>query len=560
MRNLIKKSLAFCLVAALALTCFVGSVSAAETYSATISVANQTITQGTTSVDVVLDIASADAGINEALIKVSSTLGTIASEATVVESDSAAVIEYDQGTTDYGTFFLSAQNVESETGTALGSVKSAKIKLTFTVAADVAVGDYDIVIDIPDDKVIAASANEDIINFTYTTAKVTVEAATVECEHEWELSSATAATESSVGSVVFACTKCDATETNDVKYIRFARANNQSLILEAEISIGAQVYDRDLVRCNEAGANGVCSEYFVQFSETRPDATEPVVSYAFSADAKAMTEADTGRTYGLLTCGLRSIDMVNNVAITVFAKVDGQWVTGEVKNASVQTLSNTLLSAAGTATETKTLVVDMLNYGAAAQVNFDVNTENLPSIAGYESFASTGDVACVDNSSWAASSSETAPFTTTGIALELSSKILLRPNLQFGNKYYANYADKYDGMKIVVAYTNFLGREIEQEYVNVTVDPDGEYVFESTDGVRKFGMSVDIFTPADLRQTYTIKAYTADGTLLNADIISSVESSAYVIRANAVTAGNTKLVNLVDAMLRYGDSAKVAFS
>lgn len=180
MRNLIKKSLAFCLVAALALTCFVGSVSAAETYSATISVANQTITQGTTSVDVVLDIASADAGINEALIKVSSTLGTIASEATVVESDSAAVIEYDQGTTDYGTFYLSAQNVESETGTALGSVKSAKIKLTFTVAADVAVGDYDIVIDIPDDKVIAASANEDIINFTYTTAKVTVEAAVSE--------------------------------------------------------------------------------------------------------------------------------------------------------------------------------------------------------------------------------------------------------------------------------------------------------------------------------------------------------------------------------------------
>lgn len=99
---------------------------------------------------------------------------------------------------------------------------------------------------------------------------------------------------------------------------------------------------------------------------------------------------------------------------------------------------------------------------------------------------------------------------------------------------------------------------IEQEYSNVTVDPNGQYVFESTDGVRKFSMSIDLFTSADLRQTYTLKAYTADGTLLNTDIISSVESDALVIRnANAT---NTNLVNMLDAMMRYGDSANIAFS
>ena len=180
MRTLCKKALAFCLVAALALTCFVGtfSVSAAE-FGATITVAPVTVEQGETSVPVVLAVDSAAAGINEALIKVSSTVGTIDAEATLVKDAAGTAytedelelldysINYIQDATDYGSFYLSSKTTDS-------GVTAAFIKVVFTVAADKAAGDYAVAIDIPADKVIAASAAEDVIKFTYEEANITI--------------------------------------------------------------------------------------------------------------------------------------------------------------------------------------------------------------------------------------------------------------------------------------------------------------------------------------------------------------------------------------------------
>ena len=180
MRTLCKKALAFCLVAALALTCFVGtfSVSAAE-FGATITVAPVTVEQGETSVPVVLAVDSAAAGINEALIKVSSTVGTIDAEATLVKDAAGTAynedelelldysINYIQDATDYGSFYLSSKTTDS-------GVTAAFIKVVFTVAADKAAGDYAVAIDIPADKVIAASAAEDVITFTYEEENITI--------------------------------------------------------------------------------------------------------------------------------------------------------------------------------------------------------------------------------------------------------------------------------------------------------------------------------------------------------------------------------------------------
>lgn len=373
MRNLIKKSLAFCLVAALALTCFVGSVSAAETYSATISVANQTITQGTTSVDVVLDIASADAGINEALIKVSSTLGTIASEATVVESDSAAVIEYDQGTTDYGTFYLSAQNVESETGTALGSVKSAKIKLTFTVAADVAVGDYDIVIDIPDDKVIAASANEDIINFTYTTAKVTVEAAVSE------------------------------------PVVDTAVLMGRGIVAENKVGVKLTVYDQYVSRYSDYTLEMKIGYYDIENTANPFGYNTKTVLYKNFADDEEVTEGyvkqnsySNGQAVYIYYVAAYEYTCPVEVKLHLFDE-NGKEVA--VSQTWTFTVSNRILSTAVKGQESDTVYVDLMNYGAAVQTYFaakypesDLAKAALPTV-GYENsqqFATPDSAASLD--------------------------------------------------------------------------------------------------------------------------------------------------------------------
>lgn len=176
MRNLFKKSLTLCLVAILAFSCFAGIVSAETAYTATIAVVDQTITQGTTSVDVTLNITSSQIGINEALIEVSSDIGTINSKATLDEPTAAiASIELPEGSTNYGSFYLSAKNdISGETGetTVLGSIATASITVTFTVDENKAVGTYPINIKV--DGVRAASGNEDVITFTYATANVTV--------------------------------------------------------------------------------------------------------------------------------------------------------------------------------------------------------------------------------------------------------------------------------------------------------------------------------------------------------------------------------------------------
>ena len=173
MRNLFKKSLTLCLVAILAFSCFAGIVSAENPFTATIAVVDQTITPGTTSVDVVLNITSSQIGINEALIEVSSDIGTINSKATLDEATAAiASIELPEGSTNYGSFYLSAKNDISGETTVLGSIATASITVTFTVDENKAVGTYPINIKVYG--VRAASGNEDVISFNYDTANVTV--------------------------------------------------------------------------------------------------------------------------------------------------------------------------------------------------------------------------------------------------------------------------------------------------------------------------------------------------------------------------------------------------
>ncbi|MEE1074225.1 MAG: hypothetical protein U0K93_01960 [Acutalibacteraceae bacterium] len=185
MRNLFKKSLTLCLVAILAFSCFAGIVSAETAYTATIAVVDQTITQGTTSVDVTLNINSSQIGINEALIEVSSDIGTINSKATLDEATAAiASIELPEGSTNYGSFYLSAKNdISGETGetTVLGSIATASITVTFTVDKNKAVGTYPINIAV--DGVRAASSDEDVIKFTYEEANISVVAPHV---HEYK--------------------------------------------------------------------------------------------------------------------------------------------------------------------------------------------------------------------------------------------------------------------------------------------------------------------------------------------------------------------------------------
>ena len=127
------------------LTCFIGSFSvSAATYSASITVADTTITQGNTTADIIIQISSPDVGINEARLQVSSSVGTISTKVSLVKDASGTsytpeeleTLDFevahdvaDDGVTisDYNSFWLSGKTYTT-------AITSAFIKVTFNVS------------------------------------------------------------------------------------------------------------------------------------------------------------------------------------------------------------------------------------------------------------------------------------------------------------------------------------------------------------------------------------------------------------------------------------------
>lgn len=405
MRNLFKKSLTLCLVAILAFSCFAGIVSAENTFAATIAVDNQTITPGTTSVDVVLNITSSQIGINEALIEVSSDIGTINSKATLDEATAAiASIELPEGSTNYGSFYLSAKNdISGETGetTVLGSIATASITVTFTVDENKAVGTYPINIKV--DGVRAASGNEDVISFNYVTANVTVEEKNVEPEtftvtfvdsdgttvlKTEEVAPNGAATAPEVADdlandtyfigwdVDFSNITTDTTVTaqyvtlafrirtrylklqDAIRYCVTIQTDKGSFIDESVSEFGILVWNE-----GEAEYSLDTATVIARDEDTYYDASTDRYEMCIDKTSKQMSDGFSVRVYAKLKNGT-----------IVYGKKDGEY---QYHNASIKDYSESQINNANTAENMKKLITALLIYGSKAQIAFDYNTNNL---------------------------------------------------------------------------------------------------------------------------------------------------------------------------------------
>ncbi|MBO5020664.1 MAG: hypothetical protein J6D52_08370 [Clostridia bacterium] len=213
MRTLCKKALALCVVFALALTCFVGtlSVSAADPYDATLTVADVDVNFGDTTATAVLHIAVAAPGINEAIINIDSTIGTIEAdpeldlETLVVDGGGDAYV--DVVGDDFSKLFLSARRDPAVTE--LNGILTADIAVEFTLNEGVKPGTYPI--NIVTEGVKAADKNETVVNLVYATEENPAGNFIVTCKHnnlveDAELWVAPTCTED--GSKTFVCDDC----------------------------------------------------------------------------------------------------------------------------------------------------------------------------------------------------------------------------------------------------------------------------------------------------------------------------------------------------------------
>lgn len=167
MRKLFKKALACCLVAALALTCFVGALTVnAENATGSAVVTGTTVTEGADEATVKVTLTSNDAkGIHAAIVTVSSDFGAITS---VVDADETNNFWVDEGDINGNTFLVQARSNE---------VNATEINLNVTFKAETApaVGTYPVAITAG--TVPAASWDEVVTEFTTLTgADIVVEA------------------------------------------------------------------------------------------------------------------------------------------------------------------------------------------------------------------------------------------------------------------------------------------------------------------------------------------------------------------------------------------------
>jgi len=190
------------------------------------------------------------------------------------------------------------------------------------------------------------------------------------------------------------------------------------------------------------------------------------------------------------------------VRIPVAAKEMADDLTVVVKNKNGQEISVSYTTSvrdyamkvlAGSLTtytqEMKNLAVDMLNYGAAAQLGFSYNTEDMANKLLTEEQAgwATADVIC--------SNDQVKGTNCVGSNLSLESKILL--NIIFRMTETAA-ADKF----AVVTYTDYTGKRVEYR-----VDSFSKF------NASMQGVVIDEIVLADAFSLVTVTVYNADGTV-----------------------------------------------
>ena len=217
-----------------------------------------------------------------------------------------------------------------------------------------------------------------------------------------------------------------------------------------------------------------------------------------------------------------SWSMTEQVTLTLYAVKDGVTYVGQTYTASVETLALAKLEenakVSGNA-KLCTVLVDMLNYGAAVQTTFKHNAENLPNtqIAAYASYGTTG-----------------TPDMTAEVKKEGTDSIgVLRDSISMQSKVEIQLLLPVD----VSAYT-----------AKAVMNGTEKAILMDTETMGAYGWTVlrVAIGAAEMRENMTIALYDTDGNAV---------TSIYTVSAEAYAKGLTgDKADVAVAMMRYGDS------
>lgn len=225
-----------------------------------------------------------------------------------------------------------------------------------------------------------------------------------------------------------------------------------------------------------------------------------------------------GQYWAIVYDTLAAKEMADTFRVTIY-NGEGKAVS-ELKTDSVRDYVERVFNSQSDAG--KTMMVDMLNYGAAAQQCFNYNTDDLAN-----NKLTDWQKAWGSKSMGATQNKQVASENYMGTRLVLKSRIQMQVAFYGMNR----------SMYAVYYYTDHCGN-----VRSVMVDGK-DFIMAGT----LYGIELSQLVYADARQLVTVKVYNADGTLY-AGAKDSIES--YVDRSGTTDP-------LFDALMRFADSAKV---
>jgi len=273
--------------------------------------------------------------------------------------------------------------------------------------------------------------------------------------------------------------------------------------------------------------NALDMNFFVYQSDIGESTGNYAVITKHYADGRADAVADVPQEnwkslgsslYYFTFSGVRAKEMADKIDVVIY-NAEGEAVS-EVFTDSVQGYARRMLDNPETIATHRTLYIEMLNYGAAAQAEFGYDTGNLAnSVITEEEQAAYG---IQDRTYVNQQQKDDAYYGTT---LTLENQIV------FNIFYHGSYVP--EGAYAVAGFTNHYGGQIEERVDAFTTLGNWKYV------------SFKSLVVSDCSEPITVKLYDADGNLIST-VIDSIEGYA---------ARMTEVGPLYDAIMKFADAA-----
>ena len=259
-------------------------------------------------------------------------------------------------------------------------------------------------------------------------------------------------------------------------------------------------------------------------------------------ELKLTGRRENGDSWVYTYTGIAAKEMGSLVTATVHGTKDGKEYTGKSLEYSVKQYAYNKLKADTTDGKFKTMLVDMLNYGAAAQEYWGYNPKNLVNAEltdDQKAYATPTDPALTDNR---AVSGTANGLELKGITLLMQEKIAIK--YYFTHK---NYTGKMSDLTMKVTYVDSNGQTQTSEITGDKFTTNGD----------SYAVVFDELNPTQLHTVCTAEVFDKDGKKVSQTVTYSAES--YAARKLADGKTNEKFAKLLREMMKYGDSSAKYF-